>query len=121
MPELYGKDLYASSYIHPCSGNSSFIPWDRRARSFFFANQCSQIAADSNKDSSRRVLAILTACILVGDSCRIGSKSPALFGLFVELFLDSFFPYFMLNSEEKQRYLGNFSCTSFSVLHAEPF
>ena len=39
---------------------SSRIPWDRRDCSVFFANNCSQVAVDSYKDSSRRVLAILT-------------------------------------------------------------
>ena len=46
-----------------------------------------QIAVDCNKNSSRRVLAILTACFLIGDPCRVCCKPPSLLGLFVELLL----------------------------------
>ena len=62
----------------------------------FFVNDCSQIAVDS----SRRVLAILTACLLVGDPCRIGCTSPTLIGFVVELRLHFLCPYSMIDSEE---------------------
>ena len=94
------KPRTTPSDIHPCLGNSSLVAWDRLNRSLCFASNCSQIAVDCNKNSSRRVIAILTACFFIRDSCCVGCKSPSLFSLFVELLLHFFFPHFVLNSEK---------------------
>ena len=48
---------------------------------------CRQLLPDYcllQQNTSRRVFAILTACLLVSDPCRVCCKPPSLFGLFVE-------------------------------------
>ena len=89
VPKAYGQ----TKRIPP------FFPWNRLDCSFYFAHDCSQIAVNCYKDSSRRMPAILTACIFVGyPCCCIGCKPPSLLGLFIELLLHLFFPHPVLNS-----------------------
>ena len=64
---------------------------------FFLYNGCSKIAVDKYKDSTRRLFAILTACMLIGDTCCMNCTYSTLLGLLVEQLL---FPHSVLDSEE---------------------
>ena len=88
---------------------------------FFFADNNSQITVHCNKNSSRRVLAILTACIFIGNSCCVGCKSPSLFGFFVELLLHLFFSHSVFNYKEDMKGELHFHMCFFSVLQVGPF
>ena len=68
---MRGEELHTSSDMRPRLGDPPFTPWDGRNKSISFVVDFSQITVDCSEDSSRRVLAILTASIFVGDLCRV--------------------------------------------------
>ena len=82
------------------------------------SDNCSQVTINCNKDSTRRVLTILTACSFIGDSCCVRSNSPTFLCLAVELL----FHFLLLQSVLGPKEDLAFSCVSSHVLlHADPF
>ena len=75
----------------------------------------------SNKYSSRRVLAIFTASIDIGNCCCVCCKSPTLFGFFVELLLHLLLSQSVLHAKEDIALAFIFFMYFLSVLHANPF
>ena len=94
------KTRLPSSDMDPFLSNCSIIPWNRRDCSFF-VNNGSQITVDSNKDSSRSVLAILTACLFLSVILAASAaKPPSLPGFLVEMSLHLLSSLPVLDSEE---------------------
>ena len=71
--------------------------------------------------STRRVLPILTACILIGDSCCVSCKSPSLLHFIVELLLHLFFLVLCSTPKKMSKVPLYFLMYFSSVLHVDPF
>ena len=122
VPTVHGNDPHTSSDIHPRLGDSSFVSWDPLNRPFFCSHDWSQVAVDCHRNSSWRVLTILTACRFRRNSRCTRCKPPFFLGLFIELLLHFLLPQSVLYLKKKISHFPLYLLMYFfSVLQGDPF